>query len=161
MQKIAILLFVGLFFSGCEEKKVGPYVIDIDLKILVIDSTGADLLDPSNPNSYLLDKIEVYYKVGDEWRLYNKPNLDAAKGFLIATDSKPACMILYPNIENVDICTETMVKWNEQDSDIIKCELLKRNEGKNISIGRIWLNNEIVWINGGDYPGYRIVEIIK
>lgn len=136
-----IVIFVICFFSSCN-KTDGPFVYSVDVAIRVLNVEGTDLLNPSNPESYSLDDIKVYNKVGDKWILYYEPNHGASRGFLIRMVNELTIMTLYPSIENVGTYTETMIKWSEQDSDVIKCDLLKKNKDAYIVIDKVWLNGE-------------------
>lgn len=95
----------------------------IGFEIHVKSSNGEDLLNPNSPNTLNTSNIKLYYlKNGISEEVYN-PNSDYPRNFMIFMDQEGLYrMRIFPNALKNEEFSVTYIKWNETDSDTVKCK---------------------------------------
>jgi len=156
MQKLIYIFCIVIFLCSCEkEDRYGPDFIDIQIEIKLLDQSGKNLLNPSNPNAYDAKDIKLYYLEGGNLKEVNYANYDYPRNFMILNE--PDYRIrLFPNTSKNEEFPLTFIKWNESDIDTIKCEFSAVNSS--VICRKVWYNEKLMWDNFGVE---RFFEIVK
>ncbi|NPA67323.1 MAG: hypothetical protein GXO50_01810 [Chlorobi bacterium] len=156
MKNLIYLLLVMSLIACSKEENTEQFIIDTDIDISLKDDDGNDLLDPNNTDSYDENTIKIIYEVnGEQFEFYDE-KLDAPKGFFIYQHENEYRLRLFPNISDIENYPVTYIKWNESDTDTIKC-LIERKFNSEIC-RKVWFNDKVVWES---YDTDRYFEIIK
>lgn len=100
--KYMIPLFIILVCLSCTNDNE-QFVVDIDLELSVKDAMGNDLLNPDNPNAFIEDKINIYYKKNEGKALMFEGNLTHPEGFFIYEHDDEFRIRLFPySVGNVE-----------------------------------------------------------
>lgn len=157
--KNAILLILMIIFLACdnENKNNDAFVVDTVVQITLKNEKGDDLLNPSTAGTYNTNKIKIYYvdKQGNS-KEYYESNLDNPKGYFIFQNEGEYKIKIFPN-DDLSISNPlTVIKWNDEESDELKCEI-QRTSNRTICT-KVWVNNLLMY---SDYSKERIVDLIK
>lgn len=156
--KYISIIFVFIFIVSCSSDETKNAVfISGGVEFNVLDIQGNDLLNPqieSNFNN--TENIKIYFVINGEAVLFDKPNLDLPKGYLIYKKENEDVyrMGLFVNLEGNT--TTTLIKWNNTETDTIKCEI-ERKGNYYISVSKVWYNNVLKY----DGDGEIYFEIVK
>lgn len=156
--KYISIIFVFIFIVSCSSDETKNAVfIGGGVEFNVLDIQGNDLLNPqieSNFNN--TENIKIYFVINGEAVLFDKPNLDLPKGYLIYKKENEDVyrMGLFVNLEGNT--TTTLIKWNNTETDTIKCEI-ERKGNYYISVSKVWYNNVLKY----DGDGEIYFEIVK
>ena len=109
--------------------------------MIVKNSEGIDLLNPNSSNNLNTNNIKLFYlKNGVSEEVYN-PSLDLPRNYMIYSQSDGIYRIrIFPNDIQSEEFPITYIKWNETDTDTIKCKL-KYTENT-IVLEKVWFNEE-------------------
>lgn len=157
MKCLLIVLVAFSIISCSSEDTKNAVFISGGVEFNVLDIQGNDLLNPqieSNFNN--TENIKIYFVINGEAVLFDKPNLDLPKGYLIYKKENEDVyrMGLFVNLEGNT--TTTLIKWNNTETDTIKCEI-ERKGNYYISVSKVWYNNVLKY----DGDGEIYFEIIK
>jgi hypothetical protein len=120
------------------------------------NSTGSDLLNPTNPNSLDEKDFKIIYEINGEEIEFNEPHLDYSRGFSILQHENKYRIRIFPNTDKNTLYPITYIKWNDVDTDTLKCQIERRSNSEVCK--KVWLNGEVVW---DDYGIERFIEIVK
>lgn len=157
MKCLLIVLVAFSIISCSSEDTKNAVFISGGVEFNVLDIQGNDLLNPqieSNFNN--TENIKIYFVINGEAVLFDKPNLDLPKGYLIYKKENEDVyrMGLFVNLEGNT--TTTLIKWNNTETDTIKCEI-ERKGNYYISVSKVWYNNVLKY----DGDGEIYFEIVK
>lgn len=143
MKSLVTILIIMILSSCNSDDRKEHFNLDVGIEFSITDSEGNDLLNPENSNSYNHSDIKLFYKkngVYDE--VFNK-NLDHPRNIKIYKhiDNYRIRITLNHIIEETQ--PETLIKWNENDSDTIKAEFNRTNSSTIIK--KTWLNDSLIW----------------
>ena len=156
--KCLLIVLVAFSIISCSFEDIKNAVfISGGVEFNVLDIQGNDLLNPqieSNFNN--TENIKIYFVINGEAVLFDKPNLDLPKGYLIYKKENEDVyrMGLFVNLEGNT--TTTLIKWNNTETDTIKCEI-ERKGNYYISVSKVWYNNVLKY----DGDGEIYFEIVK
>lgn len=156
--KCLLIVLVAFSIISCSSEDIKNAVfISGGVEFNVLDIQGNDLLNPqieSNFNN--TENIKIYFVINGEAVLFDKPNLDLPKGYLIYKKENEDVyrMGLFVNLEGNT--TTTLIKWNNTETDTIKCEI-ERKGNYYISVSKVWYNNVLKY----DGDGEIYFEIVK
>ncbi|AFL81535.1 hypothetical protein Aeqsu_2071 [Aequorivita sublithincola DSM 14238] len=152
--KITVIIIVLTFFVGCSKKDDAQeqFLYDLDVNISLNTTSGEDLLDQTNPNSFKKAEIKTYHLINGKEQVvgaddiifqYNNEGINYFRTFV--------------NYEGNDEFPITYIDWSETDRDTIKAEIYKSKS--RIIRTKIWYNGELKW-DGNDPKGCYF-DIIK
>ena len=152
--------------SRNEEPKNESVSISTNIDLLIKDVSGQDLLNASTPNTLNTNNIKLFYLVnGQPQEVYN-PNLSYPRNYFIFDYSlyNSNAIRVFPNDKSSDEFPITYIRWNESDTDTIKCHYLKGSSGAGsyIVCDKVWYNGILKYSsteNIGE-PG-RVIKIVK
>jgi len=142
MKNLIILLSI-LFLSSCssDDEKKNAFNYANQFQMTVKNSEGIDLLNPNSPNTLNTNNIKLYYlKNGVSEEVYN-PSADFPRNYMIYLHPDGFYRIeLTPNDAASEEFPISYIKWNETDTDTIKCKI---NYSENaIILEKVWFNEE-------------------
>lgn len=135
---LTILSMALICLFSCEKKNCCS-VISNAVEITVLNQQGKNLL--AEPAVFTKGDIETYHVVNGKAQLYNQPNLDADKGFLLIKEvvgKERLRLFVYHNKEEKR--PRTLIKFGNTKMDTIDCEF--RYSGSSVFLEKVWLNGE-------------------
>ncbi|MBB6611034.1 hypothetical protein H7F15_08300 [Pontibacter sp. Tf4] len=156
MKYLTSLLFVFLLLTSCKSDDPEKAIVDTKIEMSVKDASGADMLDPTNANGYNAEEIEIFYVVDGVKQKVNNTDMDHPKGFHIFKQGDTYRIRIFPNADFHSSFPVTIVKWNETNSDTIKCNI-ERTDNSQIC-KQVWVNDELAWEG---YETERFIELVK
>jgi len=155
MKPVTLMLISAMIFLSCQEEKNSTN-IDTHIEIAVVDKNGNDLLNPSAENSFKEENIKIYYLINGVVEEVFYPNLDYPRCFRIYERDGIYRMRLSPNGNEKDEFPVTYIKWNETDTDTVKCNF---SRGDNSLIcTKVWYNGVLMW---EAYATDRCITVVK
>lgn len=157
MKCLLIVLVAFSIISCSSEDTKNAVFISGGVEFNVLDIQGNDLLNPQIESNFnITENIKIYFVINGEAVLFDKPNLDLPKGYLIYKKENEDVyrMGLFVNLEGNT--TTTLIKWNNTETDTIKCEI-ERKGNYYISVSKVWYNNVLKY----DGDGEIYFEIVK
>lgn len=145
--KTLILIIALSIITGCSNDNNNfkdADNIDNGVSIFLKSTEGSNLINTSSYNS---DNFKIYYKINNETIEINNPVIDYPRNFFISTETNPISMKLFLNDTSTEEFPETLIKWNENDTDTLKASFdrgIENNEDY-VICKKIWLNNILVW----------------
>lgn len=158
-----------IFLFSCEKDGGHEAVsVDTDIWLIVKDSIGNDLLNPSNPNAINIDNIKIIHEVNGEQVVYYDELMDYPKGIKVLERDGLYYLSFFVNTDVNSKQPVTYVQWNDSDIDKFSCEILRTESeygnssdwvgGSSTYINKVWLNDKLVWTTS---QGERVIELIK
>lgn len=145
MKKILIVIAVALLLSCSKnDDSEEQFLVDLGVNISLESTTGDDLLDPENPNSYKKSEIKTYHLIDEvEQRA-------GADDVLLQDPAGTYVFRTFVNYKGNDEYPITYIDWSETDRDTIKSEIYRTIN--QIRVIKVWYNGELMWDveNGGD-----------
>jgi len=140
-------------------KNSGQDYIDGGIHLKLENSSGSDLLDPNEGNTYNTEDIKLFYLQNGVEHLYLCGNCDHQKGYYIFKRDNKFVISIFTNIEVQQDGTDpiTYIQWNENDRDTIQCHIKRNEDGSYIFCTKVWYNDSLVYDNNGE----RYFTIIK
>ena len=154
--KYLIYFFMAPLFTSCSTNKSSQFIVDTDINISIKDSEGNDLLNPAYPDSYQKGNIKLFHIINGEQIEIFDANMNYPKGFFIYKHENEYRIRVFPNTDKSEQQLITLIKWNETDTDTIRCNV-ERTSNSEIC-RKVWFNNEVVW---EAYETERFFEILK
>lgn len=133
----SILLFC---LYSCNSGNNCCTIIDVGVNLTVLNPQGQNLL--ADPAVYTKSNIETYHMINGQAQLFNRPNLDADKGFLILKESngkETIRIFAYHNMK--EKISRTLIKFGNTKMDTIDCEF--KFSGASVLIQKVWYNGEL------------------
>lgn len=164
MRNLILTIVIISSIVSCNSKNENEpinYNIDTKIDILVKNSEGIDLLNPSNEYLFNLNNLKVYYILNGENKQTDFKILNLQEGINGAT-AKYSLRMFPNNYASNDVIT--YIKWNDIDIDTLKTNY---KSGKNSVIcSKVLYNNKVVYdpatgIYGTSQFGDRTIEITK
>jgi hypothetical protein len=155
MKPLTLMLISAMMLFSCQKEKEAMN-LDAGIEITVFDNNGNDLLNPSNQNSFKEQNIKIYYLINGIVEEVYYPNYDNPRNFSIYERDGIYRMGLSPNANEKDEFPVTYIKWNETDTDTIKCSI-SRTESSVICT-KVWYNETLMW---DDYSSCRCIQVVK
>lgn len=152
-----VYIIVASLLLSCSNEKDEPNSFSIVSSIFVYlkDSSGQNLMNTTN---YDINNIKVYYKVGNELILQSiADNNGTSNQYSFSTETNPISLKLNLNISENEEFPETVVKWNDTESDTFKVSV-KRVPGL-IAVEKIWIND--VLVSEANIPNGLFYTIVK
>lgn len=153
--KYLIIIVICIFLSSCNDDNAQTN-IDVYIDMSIKNSAGSDLLNPTNSNSLDESNIKIIYEIDGEQIEFNEPDLTASRGFFIFQHENKYRIRIFPNTDKNTPFPITYIKWNDVDTDTLKCEIERKSNSETCT--KVWLNEEVVW---DSYGGERFIEIVK
>jgi hypothetical protein len=154
MYKYFLLLILILFFS-CEKEQIIGGFYDASVEIRVQNENGNNLLDPSTPGAIDPEEITLYWLQNGEPKKKFDSFLDYPKYFRIIEEPEYIIEVQMNSDENEEFPV-TYIRWNESDTDTIKCEFTRTTGTEYCS--KLWCNNELMW---EAYATKRFITVTK
>ncbi len=143
MRTIILILAIA-FLGGCtSDENLQQFVLATSIQFSVSDAEGNDLLDPENPDSYKHSDIKLYYKKEGKYEEVYEGHLDSPRKINIYKHIKEYRIGVSLNDSEKEMQPETLIKWNENETDTVKCEVY-RAEGI-VRVVKVWLNGSLIW----------------
>lgn len=159
LKNVGTIFLMCLFLISCDDSLDAPSgeYVDLGMKISILSSAGNDLLDPENPDHIEWENIKIFHLEGEELVEVYDPMMDAPRGFSVYKVDSNFLINVSGNIA-ADKIGETVIKWGEEDTDILTYEIVRKNNGGWVSISKVWFNGEEVWNedNGNDLRHFVI-----
>ncbi len=134
--RLSTLLYTLFFLVSCEKDRKNV-VISNHVEITILNQQGQNLL--ATPSAYTKSNINVYYFVNGQPQLYNQPNFQADKGFLLFKDGSGIDKIrVFTDFNENQPTTLSLIKFGNLQTDTIKCEY--RFEDGSVFLEKIWYN---------------------
>ncbi|WP_207506475.1 hypothetical protein [Telluribacter humicola] len=112
-----------LLFTSCKEPVISGIDLDAQIHLIVKDTLGLNLLDPSTPNHYNPDDIRLYYLVDGQKVEQYYPNLSSPRHFAVmrneSIDEYFIRIFLHDGTLNQEVTT-TYIQWRKGDEDTIR-----------------------------------------
>jgi len=157
MKPLTLMLISAMMLFSCQKEKES-FIVDIGIEITVSDENGNDLLNPSNQNSFNEQNIKIYDLINGVVEEVYYPNYDNPRCFSIVEKDGIYRMMLSPNANEKDEFPVTYIKWNETDTDTIKCSI---SRGDNYVVcTKVWYNETLMW-DGDNCSGCRCIQVVK
>lgn len=139
------LLVLALFLFSCdsESRNEEQMNLDVDVEFSIADTNGNDLLNPENENSYNHEAIKLFYKTDGVYQEFYDGNLDLPRNINIYQHTDTYRATIFLNHSASEEQPETLIQWNENNADTIKCEIYRTSSVERID--KVWLNNQLVW----------------
>jgi hypothetical protein len=159
-----LIYLLSLLLFSCNNENINPQSVNIDTGILIYlkDSNGNNLL---NTEKYKEKEVKMFYLINNEVKEYYQSNLDSPRGFRFLVDDLPLRMALGPNTTETEEFPITYIKWNETDTDTIKCQFRRGsgNDGSFLICDKVWYNSKLAWdmANPSQNNEGRKVDVIK
>lgn len=154
--KYLLLFLTTILLTSCNSDDKEQFIIDTVVNISVKDNDGNDLLNANSQNSLDQNEFKLFYEInGEQVEVYDE-NLDHSKGFFIYRHENEYRIRIFPNSQKNNSNPTTYIKWNETDTDTLRCEI-ERNDNSEIC-KKVWFNDKLVW---QAYDTERYFEIIK
>lgn len=155
MKLITLILITTMVLFSCQKEKES-FNVDTGIEITVLDKIGNDLLNPLNQNSYKEDIIKIYYLINGVVEEVYFPNYENPRNFSIYEKDGIYQMRLFPNGYEREEFPVTFIKWNETDTDTIKCSFTRTHNS--VVCTKVWYNETFMW---EDYSSCRCIQIVK
>lgn len=163
MKTYIFILTLLLLLNSCKkEEQQRMSVIDNDVQITVQDKDGVDLLNPSNPGTYLYENIKHYTLVNGVKTEVFHGNYDYPKNLYIHEYEGKYFMELFLDGPYAGNLGTDYIQWNENTVDTFKYEVTTAGDYY-IAITKLWYNDSLVWTTA-DYShekGIRSLDITK
>jgi len=157
MKRIILTIILGINLLSCSSDEGSEAVtLDIGVAISLQNQEGIDLFQSPEYNP---DTFQIFYVIDGENVEIDNPNLDYPRNFYMLGTS-PETMRLFLNSElSEDNNSETLIKWNNAQSDLIKAHFRSgvENNEDYLICDKIWVNDVLAW----DGNGSRTIIIIK
>ena len=155
-------LFAFLLLVCISCQKTSMDVVDVGLKINVVNSENSDLLNPSNSNSISLNEIEFEYSSSLGQKA--KSGTFAVNNPTIYQNGTSYILEIWPSILQFDpIPAESWVKiyWPDGNIDKINFEVI--SSGSITTVSKVYLNDNLKWPsqNTPNSTDPRIISILK
>lgn len=156
--KTIYLLLALLLITGCD-KQITSESFDVGIDILIFDQYGNDLLDIKNPNFIDLSEVKIFYMINNQILEQYDPNLDCPSKICLFSEQGINSASLFPNPSEKEEFPITLIKWNNEKTDTVKCHFI-RNNG-NVTCDKVWYNGVQKFPNEA-IPGFqRVFKIVK
>lgn len=155
MKPITLIIISAIVFFSCQKEKK-ELNIDTGIEITVFDENGNDLLNPSNQNSFKEQTIKIYYLINGVVEEVYYPNYDNPRNFSVYEKEGVYRMGLSPNANEKEELPVTFIKWNETDTDTIKCSFSRTDNS--VICTKVWYNGSVMW---EDYSFCRCIQVVK
>lgn len=155
MRTIIFLTFILIAMNACDRDQE-KLVLDAGIEISVLDGDGNDLLNPLTNNAFIESNIKIYYLVNGELEEVYYPNYDNPRNFSIYERDGFYRMGLSPNANEKDELPVTYIKWNDNDTDTIKCSFSRTDNS--VICTKVWYNESVMWEN---YSSCRCIQVVK
>lgn len=145
-------LVVIAVLIGCSSE-TGPLCCappNANIEFSIVDTQGADRLDPDHNSSLSESNLDIYYlKDGEKEKVFDG-NLDYPKNFKIyySEGEGKFTMMLWPsNHIEEDGNTTTLIEFPDSTVDTVTME--PTNEDANSAV-KIWYDDQLVWDRNSD-----------
>ncbi len=149
MKKLLILITFILFTVGCKKEKIFEFQNDFLAQFSFVDENGADLLNPSHPNTLNFDFMYLYKLENGEKKVIYNNHLANPKGMIIIHNS------IYGKHNTLgifNISKEMILDFGSNQSDTLTFDEYN---------GTITYNGEVVWDFEKDGSRVPIATIVK
>ena len=151
-----------ILISCTKENNPSSTNIDTGIGISLKDSKGNNLL---NTEKYKENDIKILYLINNEVKEYYQSNLDNPRGFKFIVDDLPLRMAVSTNTTETEEFPITYIKWNETDTDTIKCHFNRGsgNDGSFLICDKVWYNGKLAYstINPTIGNKDRQIDVVK
>jgi hypothetical protein len=160
--KYLLFCMLGMLVS-CSKEKPQNEVVDIGIEIFISNTNGENLLLGLTPNAINPDSIRLIYRLnGENFTVYNS-NMDCPRAVCFLNDLGSERISITPNNTENEEYPITYIRWENDDSDTIKCHFLRKGNSTNTSIvcDKVWFNDLLVFPDNA-VAGYgRAFKIVK
>lgn len=157
MRTILLILVISTLFSCNSRDNEEQMNLDVGVEFSIADINGNDLLNPENENSYNHEAIKLFYKTDGVYQEFYDVNLDLPRNINIYQHTDTYRATIFLNHSASEEQPETLIQWNENNVDTIKCEIYRTSSVERID--KVWLNNQLVWDSTNNTALY--FELIK
>lgn len=154
MKYLVFMISFSALFLSCEKSQKNEF-ISTSVDIYVQNAIGEDLLE----STYLSSFIKLFYEIDNEKvEVYNE-NLDAPRGIKIVEIEGTQALRVTLNTSDNDYPI-TYIEWNEFDTDTIRNNYTKTDDGLVFRLDTLWYNGERMLPDQffGPTLGFRIVK---
>lgn len=151
------LLFVQLI--SCQEAGECCALLDIGIKIGVESASGEDLLNPANPNAFDIHSIKIYHMVDGSFETVRGPNLGNPRGFDLSSTMDSSYYIrIDGDLNSQESIVTSLIAWNNLDTDTLKYEVNRGNDGSIKTISKVWYNDVEMWTSSSYTERYFMIK---
>jgi hypothetical protein len=159
--KIIVLIIISqLVILSCEKTSgLGGIIMDSGVELLLVDQNQNDLLSKSTINTLNTDNIRIYYVNGTQKNEVFDAKLDFQRNFKIFDVNTGNVMRLFPNDSLIDRYSTTLIEWNQNDVDTIRCSFTKNST--TLITDSVWYNTNLEYPTNNEYRPRRMFKIVK
>ena len=153
--KNLLILFLIATIMGCSKKedlKITGFNLNVGVEFSLLNEKEEDLLNPNTPNHFELEKMKLYYKIGDNVVEVFDENMALPRNIGLNTETNPIQLGIgsYSGYEGM-ISEENGIKTgisiaylalNSEETDTIKTQW-ESKEGKYFVNRKVWYNGEL------------------
>jgi len=130
--------------NSCTTEPDSFVLIDTNIDFIVKSKEGKDLLDPAN-SGYSESNIQLFHIVDGIKTEYFDATKTAPKGFLLFDNtSEYRIRIFTQNVSSTNTY-ESVIQWDSNDEDILAYHVKYENNGTNVMVDKVWINQVEVW----------------
>ena len=156
MSKITWALLV-LSLVACQEEPVDCCTtIDTYIDLSVVDSSGADRLNPDHPRAFRLSDIRTFYQEEEAPHYLQRPELFPPDENASGLQQQEYVLRIFPYDGSTEEYPTTYLEWRNTDVDTLQCAF---DRVGGIVGTRVWFNGELVWDTSS--PTIRSFQIVK
>ena len=134
--KCSLFSIMLLCLFSCERSNNCCTIIDVDVNLTVQNQQGQNLL--ASPVLFTKSNIETYHVINGQTQLFNQPNLDADKGFLMIDGAKGKEIRVFPYFNKTEKFSRTLIKFGNTKIYTIDCEF--NFSGPSVLLQKVWFN---------------------
>ncbi|RYG22135.1 MAG: hypothetical protein EOO07_00745 [Chitinophagaceae bacterium] len=94
-----------------------------------------------SPAMFTKSNIETYHVINGQAQLFNQPNLDADKGFLVLEGTTGKIIRIFPYFNKNEKISRTLIKFGDTKIDTIDCEFTF--SGSSVLLQKVWYNGTL------------------
>lgn len=158
---VLLSIFSLVSCSRNEEPKNESVVIGNKIDVLIQNANGQDLLNKSTANTLNTDNIKLYYLVDGNPQEVYIPNSTNPKNYYIFNYEvyNSNAIRIFLNDQSKDEYPIAYIKWNQSDTDTIKCHFYRDNGI--VTIDKVWYNDRFVYPTVENQNIGSIIKLIK
>lgn len=137
--RISLFSIVLFCLLSCEGSTNCCTIIDRDVNLTVQNQQGQNLL--VSPAMFTKSNIETYHVINGQAQLFNQPNLDADKGFLVLEGTTGKIIRIFPYFNKNEKISRTLIKFGDTKIDTIDCEFTF--SGSSVLLQKVWYNGTL------------------
>lgn len=142
MKNLFLLFITFTLITSCtdKEEEQNSDHIQSAITLIIKNSEGDNLLNPTTTNSINTSKIKVFYLVDGEKVEYSEAYLAYPKGYRVLEEQNEYKIIIFTDNANASTKETTFIQWSENDED--KIDVLYEKIESSLFISKVWINGQ-------------------